>query len=528
MSVTSSDSTPLTPNSIKRLKKDYKELIIEPLVGASADMVDGNLKEWHCIVVAQSGPYKGVPIIFALEFPSNYPVKPPHAYFMTKIAYNSGAQVLDSKGRQVICLDLFGNFASVHTEWGNDGQASGWSSSYSIKTILVTMQGVLLDGNYLNPHPDNVEIAKKSSEKLIEEYDFEIPDVDKEETKDTIKVDLTDNVKCYALGLSYKETILGYGLNVSPKFISSPAEYLSLDAFKSGIRRSTTNQPFDSWTPIFINEVHFKKSEELFYKNLTEISSKMGKGKAPIHEQVFHLFSNIMNGLVVEIMNLGNNLSASDKFIDSYYGCYRTLIRVSKKYPQLIQYCNKMISTFINGKTTKKDIPNLGTWLIAVIMSNRYSWEDVKIQFLKEVDARNFFWYAVGNARNPPKYPELMDPKQERYEKTFIASKVSRSLVCFQKKFVELTSKIDLDGLDKNCGLVDEDTKQTIKKIHKEVSKMTKWSEYFIWNDLPPIKKVDREKQLLEAMECSEKNGYHKKGQVARSARPRYNNFGRW
>uniref|UniRef100_A0A6C0ACK1 UBC core domain-containing protein n=1 Tax=viral metagenome TaxID=1070528 RepID=A0A6C0ACK1_9ZZZZ len=525
MSVTSSDSAQLTPNAIKRLKKDYKELIKEPLVGASADMVDGNLKEWNCIVIAQSGPYKGVPIIFALEFPSDYPVKAPHAYFMTKIAYRSGAQVLDKKGRQVICLDLFGNFASVHTEWGKDGQASGWSSSYSVKTILITMQGVLLDGQYLNPDPAQIEITKKSSEQLIKEYDFEIPDLDEEVTKNIVKENLTDNVKCYALGLSFKESILGYGINVSQRFISSPAEYLSLDAFESGIRGSTTNKPFNSWIVIFINESHFKKSEEVFYKYLTQIASKMGKTNAPIHEQIFELFSNVMNSLVVEIMNLGDNLSASDKFIDSYYGCYRTLLYISKKNRKLIDYCNEMISTFISGKTTKKDIPNLGTWLIAIILSDQYSWEDVKVQFIKEVDTRNFFWYAVGNARNPAKYPELMDPKQERYKKTFIASKVSRNLVCFQKKFIELTNKIDLDELDKNCGIVDEETKQTIKKIHKEVNKITEWSEYFIWNNIPSVNKNVRESQLLDAMKNSEKNGYHKKGQVAKSARPRYN---RW
>eukprot|EP00662_Eupelagonemidae_sp_cell21_P030989 gene30988-28951_t len=92
----------------------YVTLDRNPIAGANAAPVDGNILVWHA------------------NFPADYPVAPPHAFFVT-----------DSKGRTAVCLDLFGNFKQIHTEWGKDGQASGWSSSYDVSTILVNMQAML-------------------------------------------------------------------------------------------------------------------------------------------------------------------------------------------------------------------------------------------------------------------------------------------------------------------------------------------------------------------------------------------------
>jgi hypothetical protein len=53
------------------------------------------------------------------------------------------------KEKEYPMSNLIGNFASVHPEWTSSGEASGWSpsysiSTYSISTILITLQGALL------------------------------------------------------------------------------------------------------------------------------------------------------------------------------------------------------------------------------------------------------------------------------------------------------------------------------------------------------------------------------------------------
>jgi hypothetical protein len=69
---------------------------------------------------------------------------------------------MDSKGRSALCLDLFGNFAKVHTEWARSGEASGWSSSYGIGTVLVALQSALGQDHYLSQNPRDVERMARS------------------------------------------------------------------------------------------------------------------------------------------------------------------------------------------------------------------------------------------------------------------------------------------------------------------------------------------------------------------------------
>lgn len=513
MSVFNSDSTPLSKEAVARLMKDKKELDEEPLIGTGADFVNDNIRNWHCNIVPLSGPYKDIPIHFALEFPHDYPIKPPHAYFITKIQYYGGAQVLDSKNRQIICLDLFGNFGKVHSEWGKDGQASGWSPSYSVKLILVNMQGVLLGDNYLSNNAKDIDETKKSAQKLVcgecpHRYDSIYPPITvKETTKKVFK--LSDNVKCYSSRIGFDEDVLGYGIVINPKYASTPAEYLSFGAYKSGVRNSTMNQIFNEWLPVFINEEHWKRSEKIFLDRIRDMCKAPGVDS--LESKILYVMSNIMNSMVVEVMKQDKNLSASDRFIDAFFNCYRILYFLKDRYPKLVQQADEDIKNFSSGKTTKTDTPNLGTWLINLLISDKYSWKDVSELFIKEVDTRNVFWYAVGNRYNPPKYPDLVnESSKNRATKVFDATQTSRALVCFQKKFIELASDIDIQELDDRFGIVSDDIKKTIKDIHKKVSGMKNWKDYFEWNELKYVSDNFREKQLIDALKASAALGYHK------------------
>jgi ubiquitin-protein ligase len=103
--------------ALKRLGQDLAELHADPVVGANAQPDDSNMLTWYGLVVSPAGTkYAGIPIRFVLEFSRDYPNEAPKGFFETDIKYQGGAALMEGK-RLSICLDLFGNFAHVHTEW---------------------------------------------------------------------------------------------------------------------------------------------------------------------------------------------------------------------------------------------------------------------------------------------------------------------------------------------------------------------------------------------------------------------------
>jgi len=88
------------------------------------------------------------PLHFVIDFPSDYPQSAPNIGFSFNFPYREGASYIESKtssrlkGKLVICLDILGNFANVHTEWKNN-RGTGWTPAYSVTTLLVQLQSML-------------------------------------------------------------------------------------------------------------------------------------------------------------------------------------------------------------------------------------------------------------------------------------------------------------------------------------------------------------------------------------------------
>src|SRR5262249_22576039 len=114
----------------------------EPIVGANASPF-GDLTKWYGLVMEMKGtPYAGIPIRFVLEFPTDYPNSPPKAFFESYVPYDGGMIYKDQSDRYVVCLNIFGNLSHVHTEWNS--QAEGWTPSYTVSTILLSMQALMI------------------------------------------------------------------------------------------------------------------------------------------------------------------------------------------------------------------------------------------------------------------------------------------------------------------------------------------------------------------------------------------------
>ena len=124
---------------------DLRALQREPVPCAAAAPLDDNIYEWHATLLGpEDTPYEGGVFHLALLFPSNYPHERPKVKLLTPFPH---PHVIGDR----ICLDLLGDYqAYFEDDLDATGRTEGhgWSSAYTVSTILVQMEGahcLLLD-----------------------------------------------------------------------------------------------------------------------------------------------------------------------------------------------------------------------------------------------------------------------------------------------------------------------------------------------------------------------------------------------
>lgn len=526
--------------AIKRLQQDLKRLKEEPIVGAMAQPAnDKDMMVWHGIVVGTDGSMlAGIPIRFCLEFSNDYPNAPPDAYFETQIYYKNGTQFRDKKDRISVCLDIFGNFDHVHKEWKSE--SAGWSPAYTVSTILISLQALVMEDMF-SSRPSDVQEMISSAMK------FECPvtgHVGSDSTKwfpqvitdpavvaEIVKQTKEKNPKsntpletfyiCSANGmLNANNSTIGYGVHIENStngMLSSPCEYLSEESFINGnVRKSSTNKPFEYWLPILISSEDWngeKKVKDKFLSTVNAICEMIGM-KSDEHQKVFKVCSSLMNSLVVEMMDNKDNATANDKFINGYFSIYRLLKQYAQDNKKLVSFSNDLLNNFKEQPEArvKANVPNLGEFLIHLTISSGITWKDISDVFMKECEARNVFWYCVGNFSSHASHPELMDPqyKGDRVGKVFKATVISRNLLMFQIKFANATNFLDLAEFGSNYGLAPEGLTAELKNLYGRVVAVKDWNAFYDFVEMPRVSDEKREMELIEAVKMSAAQGYHK------------------
>lgn len=126
--------------TVKRLLIDLNEIKQNPLTTVSAAPLDDNLFIWHANVMGiDSSPYAGAIFHIELQFPDNYPESPPSVKVLTPIPH---PHVHGDK----VCLDLLSDFDGYFKRSASTGvYHTGWSSAYSVLSILLQLQAFLLE-----------------------------------------------------------------------------------------------------------------------------------------------------------------------------------------------------------------------------------------------------------------------------------------------------------------------------------------------------------------------------------------------
>ena len=126
--------------ALKRIEKELKKFNEEEPEGLTAGPEDdSDMFKWNASLTGpENSPYEGGTFNLSMEFPKDYPFKPPKVEFTTKVYHPN------VKSTGTICLDIL---------------KDAWSPDISVSQILIAIQNLLINPNI--EHPLEPEIAKQ-------------------------------------------------------------------------------------------------------------------------------------------------------------------------------------------------------------------------------------------------------------------------------------------------------------------------------------------------------------------------------
>lgn len=130
----------------RRLKKEIKDIASTPPDNCSAGPRDGDLFVWDATIMGPTGtPYENGVFRVEINFPTDYPFKPPKVRFLTKIYHPN----INTNGS--ICLDIL---------------KDQWSPALNTSKILLSICSLLDDPNPDDPlMPSIADLYKKNKDK---------------------------------------------------------------------------------------------------------------------------------------------------------------------------------------------------------------------------------------------------------------------------------------------------------------------------------------------------------------------------
>lgn len=143
----------------KRISRELIDIQNDPPLNCSAGPVDdSDIFTWEGVLFGPSdSPYAGGTFRVNIQFPMDYPFKPPRVTFATKIYHPN----INSDG--FICLDIL---------------KQNWSPALTISKVLLSILSMLTDPNPKDPlmpniarqYTENHELYKITAEEWTQRY----------------------------------------------------------------------------------------------------------------------------------------------------------------------------------------------------------------------------------------------------------------------------------------------------------------------------------------------------------------------
>lgn len=118
-------------STVSRLNKELEELTSNPPTNCSAGVIEDDIYHWQATILGPEGsPYENGVFYLRINFPQDYPFKPPNISFITKIYH------CNINGSGSICLDIL---------------KEQWSPALTISKVLLSICSMMDDQNPHDP-----------------------------------------------------------------------------------------------------------------------------------------------------------------------------------------------------------------------------------------------------------------------------------------------------------------------------------------------------------------------------------------
>ncbi len=140
-------------STIQRLNKELADINKNPPTNCSAGLIDDDIFHWQATIMGpEDTPYHGGVFELRIDFPQDYPFKPPNVIFTTRIYHCN----INSNGN--ICLDIL---------------KEQWSPALTISKVLLSICSLMNDQNPNDPlDSDAAELYLKDYNKFLEQAAF--------------------------------------------------------------------------------------------------------------------------------------------------------------------------------------------------------------------------------------------------------------------------------------------------------------------------------------------------------------------
>lgn len=264
-------------SAVKRLMRDYKEIYQNPIDGVSASPIgDSNLFNWHVNIKAPNDCwyYKDLVIHLELVFGPLYPLRPPEITAKTSIPH-------PNIFGEYICLDLLSDY---YNDESNSASSEynvkyGWSTAYSIYSILITLQAFINDGLYRKDYgPDN------ENDHTIENRNRRIDE----------KIKHMRKCRCFC-GNTSQSPYPSFDQHDVPDFVTSEVDSINSQYVKNESDDKDTKNPFQ--------EYKFDKSK---VKTINSVAKTDTKSQGPKSNKYNYLIGKTIECEVSNVMQFGS------------------------------------------------------------------------------------------------------------------------------------------------------------------------------------------------------------------------------
>lgn len=140
---------PAGGSALKRIQKELKDISNDAPSGISAGPIGDDMFHWTATMLGPAGsPYEGGIFFLDIQFPTDYPFKPPKVRFTTKIYH---PDISESGGE---CLDI---------------TKDAWSPALTVGRVLLSLLSLLSDPNPDDPLRPEIAHMYKMNRALYEQ-----------------------------------------------------------------------------------------------------------------------------------------------------------------------------------------------------------------------------------------------------------------------------------------------------------------------------------------------------------------------